>query len=58
MPKPPICVCGWVAPHSTLTASLLGEVLLHVVAVDLGAAEDDGLVHLVLGDGPDGVLAL
>ena len=47
-----------VDPQSTLTPALLDEVLLHVVTVDLGAAEDDGLVHLVLADGPDGVLAL
>ena len=50
--------CVSVGRHITLTASLLGEVLLHVVTVDLGPAEDDGLVHLVLVDGPDGVLAL
>lgn len=40
------------------TSPLLNEVLLHVVTVDLGAAEDDGLVHLVLFDGPNSVLAL
>lgn len=40
------------------TSPLLDEILLHVVTVDLGAAEDDGLVHLVLFDGSHGVLAL
>lgn len=40
-----------------LTSSLLDEVLLHVVTVDLGAAEDDSLVHFVLFDGPHCVLA-
>lgn len=40
------------------TSSLLDEILFHVVTVDLGAAEDDGLVHLVLFDGPHCVLAL
>ena len=34
------------------------EVLLEVVAVQLGAAEDDGLVHLVLVNGGLGVLEL
>ena len=43
---------------STHTSSLLNEVLFHVVAVDLGATEDYGLVHLVLFDGPHCVLAL
>lgn len=34
---------------------MFDQVLLHVVTVDLGAAEDDGLVHLMLLDGLDGV---
>ena len=42
----------------TLTAASLVEIGLHVVAVDLGAAEDDGLVHAVLVDGAQRVLAL
>lgn len=40
------------------TSSLLNEVLLHVVTVDLGATEDYGLVHFVLLNGPHCVLAL
>lgn len=40
------------------TSSLLNEVLLHVVAVNLGATEDYCLVHFVLFDGPHCVLAL
>lgn len=40
------------------TSTLLDEILLHVVTVNLGAAEDDGLVHLVLFDGSHCVLAL
>lgn len=40
------------------TSTLLNEILLHVVTVNLGAAEDDGLVHLVLFDGSHCVLAL
>lgn len=46
------------SPLTPPTSSLLDEILLHVVTVDLGAAEDDGLVHLVLFDGPHCVLAL
>lgn len=37
---------------------MLDEVLLHVVAVDLCATEDYGLVHFVLFNGPHCVLAL
>lgn len=51
------CVCVF-NTLAALTSSLLDEVLLHVVAVNLGATEDDGLVHLVLLDGPNRVLAL
>lgn len=40
------------------TSSLLDEVLLHVVTVDFGPAEDNGLVHFVLLDGSHGVLSL
>lgn len=40
------------------TSSLLNEVLLHVVTVNLGATEDDGLVHFVFFDGPHCVLTL
>lgn len=41
-----------------LTSSLLDEVLLHVVAVNLGATEDYSLVHFVFFNGSDCVLAL
>lgn len=40
------------------TSTLLDEILLHVVTVNLGAAENDGLIHLVLFDGSHCVLAL
>lgn len=43
---------------SYCTSSLLDEVLFHVVTVYLSATEDDGLVHLVLLDGSDRILAL
>lgn len=45
-------------PMRNVTSSLLHEVLLQVVTVDLGPAEDDCLIHLVLLDGPDSVLPL
>jgi len=41
-----------------LTSSLLDEVLLHIVAVDLCPAEDDGLIHLMLLNGSDRILSL
>lgn len=41
-----------------LTSSLLDEVLLHVVAVNLGATEDYSLVHFVFFNGSDCVLTL
>jgi len=34
-----------------------GEISLHVVAVEFGSAEDDRLLHLVLPDGADTILA-
>lgn len=46
------------SPLTPPTSSLLDEILLHVVTVNLGAAEDYGLVHFVLFDGPHSVLAL
>ena len=42
----------------SLTSPLLDEVLLHVVTVNLGPTEDDGLVHFVFLDGSDRILSL
>lgn len=51
-------MCRIIAIVIEFTSSLCDQVLLHVVAVDLRPAEDDGLVHLVLLNCANCVLAL
>lgn len=43
--------------QKNITSALLDEVLLHIITIYFSPAENNGLVHLMFFDCPNGVLS-